>query len=502
MASDAVMGPACGEAAEPGLKKNALSFVSNIVIGVASTAPAYSLAAALASIVMIVNFAVPGVMIAAFVPILLVAAAYYHLNRADADCGTTFAWATKAIGPYAGWMGGWAIIVTEILVMPGLSQIAALYSFHFFGIAEPHWLAVLAVGVLFIAVMTLICYLGIELSALTQKALLAAEIIILVIFAVAALSKVYGAHPPPGSQPVALPWFNPFAAGNMRDFAEAMLIAVFIYWGWDTGASVNEETEQPKTAPARAAVVSTLLLVGLYVAVSTAAVAFAEPDLAKPSDDFLAPLASSVLDFGLDKLLMLAVVTSAAACCQTSILPAARTFISMAREGAIPAKFAEIHPRYRTPGFATLVTGGASIVWYVLLTFLPTGGILAASVTATAFGIAFYYALTAFACVAYYRRELGKSLENLLVMGVLPGLGGLMMAALFVEACISYAHPDDGQTALFGVGPALVFGVGALALGFVLMLLARLSLPAFFDRETEVVDPAAVGADVAPAAAE
>ena len=78
-------------------------------------------------------------MIVAFIPMLFVAAAYYHLNRADPDCGTTFAWATRALGPYGGWMGGWAIIATDILVMPGLAQIAGEYSLNLIGFDEPRY---------------------------------------------------------------------------------------------------------------------------------------------------------------------------------------------------------------------------------------------------------------------------------------------------------------------------------------------------------------------------
>src|ERR1700693_2216996 len=147
------------------LKKNAISFASNVVIGVASTAPAYSLAAALPALVASAKFGVPAILIVAFVPMLFIAVAYYHLNRADPDCGTTFSWATRALGPYGGWMGGWAILATDILVMPGLAQIAGEYSLHLAGVSEPTVLAVTVVGVVWIALMTLICYRGIELSA-------------------------------------------------------------------------------------------------------------------------------------------------------------------------------------------------------------------------------------------------------------------------------------------------------------------------------------------------
>jgi len=476
-----------------GLKKDALSFLSNVVIGVASTAPAYSLAAALGSIVAVVTFKVPAILIVAFVPILFVAAAYYHLNRADPDCGTSFAWVTRAMGPYCGWMAGWALIVTDILVMPGLAQVAALYSFRFFGIDHPTWIAQAVVGVGWIAVMTAICYLGIELSARTQKLLLAAEIAILAVFAIVALAEVYGAAPPAGSQHVALSWFNPLGVSDSGAFAQAMLIAVFIYWGWDCGASVNEETINPRIAPARAAVVSNLVLLGLYVLVAVAAVAFAEPGLEKyTGDDFLAPLATSVLPYWLAKLLVLAVVTSAVASTQTTILPTARTVVSMAHAGALPKRFGDIHPRYLTPGFATLVMGVFSIVWYIALWYIPNTDILSDSVTATAFGIAFYYGLTGLACTLYYRRELSKSAKNFVLMGLVPALGGLAMFVLFVMTCQSFIGPDQDNTAIFGLGPKLVFGVGALVLGVILMVFARISLPDFFKRKTEVVDMAHV----------
>jgi amino acid transporter len=471
------------------LKKDAISFASNVVIAVASTAPAYSLAAALPGLVAAAKFGVPAILIAAFVPMLFIAVAYYHLNRADPDCGTTFSWATRALGPYSGWLGGWVILATDILVMPGLAQIAGTYACHLFGFDQPTVFAVTAIGVGFIVAMTLVCYFGIELSAHTQKILLAAEVVILLAFAAVALGKVYSGHAD-GSR-VALAWFDPFTVDNRGDFIQAMLIATFIYWGWDTGATVNEETENPRNAPARAAVVSTVLLVGLYLIVAVAAVAFAEPGLESfTGDDFLAPLASDVLGPGIGKLLIFAVLTSAAACTQTTILPAARTAISMARSGALPGMFAAIHPRYLTPSFATLVMGAVSIAWYLGLVFISDNNVLTDSVTATAIGIAFYYGLTGFACVVYYRHEHLKGARNFIFYGVLPALGGLMMLALLVAACITYSDPSQGKTSIHGIGAPLVFGIGALAVGVVLMIWARLASPDFFRRKREVFEPA------------
>src|SRR5262245_35003571 len=145
--------------------------------------PAYSLASALGVIAGIAAYATPGIMLVAFIPMFCVATAYLHLNRADPDCGTTFSWATRAMGPYAGWIGGWAVIVTNIIVMPSLAAIAGEYSFQLFGYGHPSTLQVTVAGVAWIGIMTAICFIGIELSARSQRLLLAAELAILLIFA-------------------------------------------------------------------------------------------------------------------------------------------------------------------------------------------------------------------------------------------------------------------------------------------------------------------------------
>ncbi len=118
-----------GEAGEGGLKKNAIGYISNVVIGVASTAPGYSIAATLGFVVAVqgVGLAAPAVMLVSFIPMLCIAYAYRYMNKADPDCGTTFSWATRGLGPSSGWLGGWASVVTDVIVMASLSQIAAIY---------------------------------------------------------------------------------------------------------------------------------------------------------------------------------------------------------------------------------------------------------------------------------------------------------------------------------------------------------------------------------------
>jgi amino acid transporter len=481
---------------DKGLKKDALGFVSSCVIGVASTAPGYSLAASLGFVVAVagVGLQAPAVMLLAFVPMLLIASAYYYLNRADPDCGTTFSWATRALGPSVGWLGGWAIVVADVIVMANLAQIAGLYSFLLVGwqSAADSTFAVTLVGVVWIAIMTTICVIGIELSARTQVGLLSAEIVTLVLFSIVALVKVASGDAGPNAVDPSLAWLDPFQIDSFSALISGVLIAVFIYWGWDSTVTVNEESKDATEGPGKAALLATVILLAIYVVVSYAAQAYdGTQTLIDNQDDVLSVLGTQVFGSPLDKILIIAVLTSAAASTQTTILPTARTSLSMARAGAMPEALGRIHPRFLTPDFSTILMGALSIVWYVGLTIISEN-ILFDSIAALGLMIAFYYGMTGFACTVYYRRRLTESVKSFLLIGVGPTLGGLMLTAIFFKSCYDLSKPENSESgdSWFGLGPPLVIGVGFLLLGVVLMLVWRAGHKDFFERRREVAgDP-------------
>ncbi len=489
--------PSVGASAPPvpssgdkGLKKNAIGFVSSVVIGVASTAPGYSLAATLGFIAAAVALQSPAVLLISFIPMFLVAAGYYYMNKADPDCGTSFSWVTKAMGPQLGWIAGWTIVVADVIVMANLAQIAGLYTFELFSwtSATESTAAVTAVGVIWIAIMTAIVVIGIELSARTQVGLLAAEIITLAIFAVVALIKVYSGDALSGSIDPSFSWINPFSL-SPSEISAGMLLAVFIYWGWDTTATVNEETENPDEAPGRATVVSTLILLGIYIIVAVAAQAYAGVDqLVENQEDVLSSLGTEVFGSPLDKILIIAVLSSAAASTQTTILPTARTTLSMARANAMPKSLGKVHPRFLTPHISTVLMGLASIVWYVGLT-LVSEDILFDSLAALGLMISFYIGLTGFACAIYYRRELLRSVKNFFFIGLGPFLGGTILFYLLIKNAIELSDPANSESgnSWFGIGPPLVIAVFFLILGVLLMFIQWRKVPAFFKRKPEVV---------------
>ncbi len=367
-------GAASAGGEDKGLRKGTLGLLSLVVIGVSSTAPGYSIAATLGFVVAIIGFQAPSVMLLAFIPMLFIAYAYRELNSVVPDCGTTFTWATKAFGPITGWMGGWGIIAADVIVMASLAQIAGSYGFLLVGAdglaASTFWVTV--VGVIWIIVLSYISYRGIEVSARLQYVLLIIEIIALVIFAVVALFDVYTGRAPASSVDPSLSWFNPFKIGSVSEFSGAILLAVFIYWGWDTAVAVNEEADDAKRTPGRAAVISTVLLLLIYAIVSVAAISYSGAAAISNSDDVLAALGNEVLGTTLGKIVIFAVLTSAAASTQTTILPTARTTLSMAAYQALPASFAKIHPKYLTPSVSTIAMGVVSVVFYIGLTLMSS----------------------------------------------------------------------------------------------------------------------------------
>jgi amino acid transporter len=494
------------DSVDKGLKSGALGLVSSVVMGVASTAPAYSLAATLFFVVAVVGLKSPSVAVLAFIPMLLCSIGYSEMNKADPDCGTTFTWGTRAFGPVTGWFGGWAIVAADILVMASLAQVAGQYVFFLFqgpnstigANASGGW--VLLVGILWIIAMTYICYRGIEVSAWFQKILLSVEVAMLLILSITALVKVGTSHPP-GSVTPSISWLWPSGL-SLSAFISGIILMLFIYWGWDTAVSVNEETKDKNKTPGRAAIISTVLLLVTYAIVIFSVQAFAGPGskgvgLTNPAHQFDVLSVTGGAIFGtsgfgtfLSRLLILMVLSSAAASTQTTILPTARTTLSMAAYRAIPASFAKIHPKNLTPTVSTIVMGLISIILYIPLNYISGGNPIGDAVTAIGLYIAFYYGLTAASSVWYYRATLTSSARNLWMRGILPGLGALIMWAAGIYSLQTDWTATSGYT--FWTVPGLHWEVGGIfiiaflaalagVLGFVYM---RVSAPAFFRGET------------------
>ena len=372
------------ESGDKGLKEGALGFVSSVVVGVASTAPAYSLAATLGFVVIAINgLQAPIITIIAFVPMLFISYGYKALNSADPDCGTTFTWGARAFGPKTGWWGGWGIVAADILVMASLAQIAGQYVFLLFGAngigQNPNSGWVLLVGVHVDRGHDRHLLRGHrDLGQLPEGAARHRDH-----HAAGAVGggavQGRGRHgpgratsPPPG--PGSTP--SPYPTRRASWSASPSCCS-------STGAGTPRcrSTRRPRSATrSRAGPPSPPRSSSSPPTPSSSSPRSPTPASARTgiglenpnhAGDVLSVLGTSIFGtsgFGsfLTKLLLLMVLSSAAASTQTTILPTARTTLSMAVFKAIPNAFSKIHKRFLTPTVSTLAMGGVSIVLYVV----------------------------------------------------------------------------------------------------------------------------------------
>lgn len=479
---------------QPGLEANAIGFIDAISIGLNATSPAYSLAAVLGPIVVLVGVAAPGILLASFVPMLLIASAFYFLNKVDPDCGTTFSWVTRAMGPWLGWMGGWAIAMTGVLVVGSLADVAVRFLLLVFGqdalAANDLFVMIIAIGL--IILMTWICVVGTELSGRVQTVLNIAQVVAILIFAITAIYKGASGQGLPGAELPSLAWLNPFAAGT-AGLSAGLLLGVFAYWGWESAVNLNEETTDSSSTPGRAAIMSTFILLITYLGTAIAVLMLVGPSfLSERAGEeemlfaFVAPEALG--SFGW--IVLLAVALSAIASTQTTIIPASRTALSMARRTAIPSYFGQISARHRTPAVSTWWVAIIAIAWYVLVRLISENALFD-SLSALSLLIAFYYSLTGIACAVYYRRLLFRSVRGFVLIGLGPVLGSVMLIWLLVLSAIEMSNPENsyGGVSWFGLGPPLVIGIFLFVLGVVFMIASRLKQTPYWSERPSSVDP-------------
>jgi amino acid transporter len=488
----AITEPDAAVVGDKGLQAGALGLVGNVVIGLAAVAPAYSLAATLGYVVLAVGEKAPSMFVLAFIPMLLVAFAYKELSQDTPDCGTTFTWATKAFGPWVGWIGGWGLAVSAIIVLANVAEVAAIYLFYFLGLDNlaQNIFAKVLLGSFFIVGMTLLSARGIVVSERVQNVLITIQLGVLIVVSIIALIRVFAGTA--GAQAISpqLSWLWPSGL-DMSSIAQAIILCIFIYWGWDACLAVGEETRNPGRTPGIAAVITTLILVCTYVLVAFAIQSFAGfgdvgigLNNAMNTDDVLTVLGEPVAGAVAASLLLLTVSVSGLSSTQTTILPTARGTLSMAVYEAIPKRFARVHPRYMTPAFGTIVMGLSALGFYLLLTFLSENA-LADSVASLGLAVAFYYGITAVACVWYFRKSIFSSPRNLFFRGIFPLFGGIAMALAFGQSAYDMIQPDYGYTAFGPLGGVFVLGVGMLVLGIPLMLVCfAFGTKRFFRGET------------------
>ncbi len=481
-----------------GLPQGTVGVLGALVIGISVCAPAYTLTAAVGPAASEVGYQTPAIFLVGFIPMLLVALGYRALNSSMPDSGTSFTWVTRAFGPWLGWMAGWGLIAATVLVLSNLAGIAVEFLFQTLGIvfgnpdiadiADNRFVNII-VCLGFMALATFISYRGMTSTKVFQYITVIFQMAVVVWFVIAMF--VGSANPlnEAGQMPE-LSWFNPFEVGSFSALAAGVSVSIFVYWGWDTVLTMGEETKPSRgrlSTESKAAMILVVILVVLYVGTAAATVAYAGlgetgTGLMNPAiaENVFAALAHPVMGpFAI--FLSLAILVSAMASINSTAISPARTLLAMSHYQALPASLKKVHPKYKSPHVALMLSSIVASVFYAVMRFLSED-VLWDTITALGMMVCFYYGITALASPWYFRRSAVKEgVGAVFTKIVLPLIGGVVLLVVFVTTTIDSLNPEFGSGSnIAGIGLVGIIGLVVLGLGVVLMLVQAKVSPGFF----------------------
>jgi amino acid transporter len=476
--------PVPSDEAGPALRADTLNLFDSTVVAVSSVAPAYTLAATMAVLFLTagVAYAGPAIIWIAFVPVLFIAISYFHLNRRDPDCGASYAWLSKLVHPAVGWFNGWVQVATSVIFCVSAPIVAGQYTLQLFN--EWGWISAstassvgtaAVAAAAWLALITFICIWGIRWTTNFQWALLTIEYVAVIGFSIWGIIKVAVKHPA-GSTGFHWSWLSPASIGGFSALSAGLVLGVFFYWGWDTATNLNEESKNRTKTPGHAGIIAMFLLLLVFgMNIIAAQMLLPEKAWNAHQSTILLYFAQQAAGHWAGYVMLIAVLSSTVATTQTTLLPAARITLSMARDQVFPQVFATIQGKLKTPMVGTLILAFSSLFGIVLTSNVGSiNNVFQNLILSIGVLIAFYYGITGVSCAWAYRKVAFQRTSFFFTGILLPLLGGIVL--LLVGADVIKTGGWSGSYA----------DIITLALGVPLVILARFTTKGDFFKQKAV----------------
>ncbi|MGW3359831.1 APC family permease [Streptomyces bungoensis] len=438
-----------------GLQANVLGTFDTVVMAVAGSAPAYSLAATTAVLVGAVGVAGPAALLYCAIPMLGIALAFSYLSRIDVNAGASYSWVGRTLHPFLGFLSGWSLVISATIFMvagslPAGSMTLALFDER---LADDTVLSIV-VGAVWFLVMLGVVLGGARLTVRAQLLMSGVELAVLALFAVLAVFHGHDARAFDWS------WLGFSHFDGVSGFASGALVAAFYYWGWDVTSNLSEETRNSRRTTGLAGLIGVGIVFLLFEVFTIAVnVVLSSRQIAENDANVLAVLGEELWPGWGGKLLVVAVMLSTIATLETTLIQVTRSLFAMGRDRTMPPALGRVHRTWNTPWVAIVVVGGVALAMFIASNALGSvGEILSDAISAIGLQIAVYYGLTGLAVVVAYRRMLLKSVGNFVLGGLWPLFGALFMFWILVESLGDLS------------APAIAIGIGGLAAGLVPML--------------------------------
>ncbi len=418
------------------LQADGVGAASSIVMAVAGSAPAYSIAATTATLVGVAGLGAPAALLWCGIPMLGIAWAFLYLGRADVNAGAAYSWVARALHPALGFLSGWALVISATIFMVAGALPAGAMTVSLFDPSQAsNTPLITGVGALWFVVMVACVYFGVHVTARAQWIMSLIEVAILVLFAGLALYRASVTnHAGPN---FSWDWLTFAHLSGPNVFVGAALVAAFYYWGWDVASNLNEETKDGHKAAGSAGLIGVAIVFVLFEIFTIATlIMLPAKTIEKNSANILSVLGDVIWPGIGGKILIIAVALSTIATLETTLIQVTRTLFAMGRDHTIPKVFGTVHRRWKTPAFATLIILGVSLILFIGSNVLSdsVGAIMGNAISSIGMQIAFYYTLAGVAVIVAYRKVLFRSVKNFLLIGLWPAAGAVFMGWIFFAA--------------------------------------------------------------------
>ncbi len=434
------------------LKAESLTFFESIIMGIAGSAPGFSIAVAIAALLGTAGAFSPDALLIFAVPMLGIAVAYKGLNRKIPDAGAAYEWTKRGFGKFFGYFSGWALLVAAMVFMVTGSVPLGTATLQLVDPAlASNVLLTTLIGAVWFLIIGFVLIAGIELTSKIQVVMSSIELLILAVISIAAF--VHATHGG-GVTPFSWSWFGlNYPAGT---FASSALIVVFLYWGWDVTSNLSEETKgHPPNAAGNGGFLSVFVTIACFLAFTVATLMiFKLSDATGYSDNLIYHVA---VQSGLGRTgglaAALALILSSVATLETTMLQFSRTLFAMGRDRALPATFGVVQARTRTPVRTMYLLLVVGLIMIFVSSFMPSiATILTDSVSAIAVQVCYYYGLAGLVCAWTYRDSFRESVGSWLGYAVFPFLSAIALFVLGIYAITGYNLP----TKIVGIGGLLI----------------------------------------------
>ena len=349
-----------------GLAKGALGTFESAVMGIAGTAPAFSVAVTTAAIVAAVGVLSVGSILYCGLIMFGIMLAFFHLSKITPHAGAAYAWVGHVFGKKWGFFTGWGLLVASIFFMVSATIPAATSTLVLIApdlVESTVW--VTGTAAIWLTLVTIVVTKGIKHASYAQLILTGVETA--VIFALIAGAFIqYGGNP---AHTPSFIWFSPFSF-TPQLFATGALTAIFFYWGWDVTMNLSEETRtgdsgKPHPASQGAFWAMVNLILFFIIMMIVVLIVLSDDEIAEANTNVLYAIANKLFPPPWSYLAVLSTILSTIGTIETQILQFSRSMFAMARDDMLHPRYARIHPEWQTPWVATFV------IWFlgVLLLF-------------------------------------------------------------------------------------------------------------------------------------